>query len=93
LAAGVGQMPATAMCWQNWLITMRKVTVANNMEQRHNGHMCMLNHATKRLKKEKLNQRNRDEKMPQDLADELSWWSAFATCAYGTLSSDLAVAK
>lgn len=39
-------MPATAMCWQNWLITIRKVAVANNMEQRHNGYMCMLNHAT-----------------------------------------------
>ena len=36
-----------------------------------------------------MNQRNHDEKMPQDMADELSWWSAFATCAYGTLSSIL----
>lgn len=41
----------------------------------------------------KMNQRNHDEKMTQDLADDMSWWPAFATCAYGTLSSHLAFAK
>ncbi len=40
-----------------------------------------------------MNHRKHDEKMSQDMADELSWWSAFATCAYGTLSSNLALAK
>jgi len=40
---------------------MNKGTVANNMKQRHNGHMCMVKNATKWLTKRKMNQRNHDE--------------------------------
>ena len=40
-----------------------------------------------------MTHRNHDEKMPQEMADELSWWSAFVTYAYGTHSSDPALAK
>ncbi|MEJ7642105.1 MAG: hypothetical protein WKF36_07905 [Candidatus Nitrosocosmicus sp.] len=61
MAAGVGQMLATAICWQNWLITMRKGAVANNMEHWRNGHMCVVNYATKWPTKRKMNQLNPDE--------------------------------